>query len=592
MAANTVEPGRVDVRKMILTRIVSALAVGAFLVGIEAIFGAIDNDYYSRLVAFAGIYVTLAVSLNIINGICGQFSIGHAAFWHIGAYTTGYISVIWFSKANMPPLIWIILLIPVGMAAAALAGLIVGLPSLKLKGDYLAIVTLGFGEIIRIVTTNIEAVGAAYGLEGIEKYKSIWLVWLLAIVCIAISRNLVKSAHGLQFLAVREDEVAASAMGVNVTRTKVTAFLIGSAFAGAAGVLFAHHEGFISPDHFKMELSFIILTMVVLGGTGSITGATLAAIALFTIPEALRDFQDEFGAPLLVTAAAVIASIISGGLVIFALRKIRDVYHGPVGRKIGLYAGALAGGLLVQFLLSLMFKQFPGLVELKYDVVQLRMVIFAATLIAVMLLRPQGILAHHEFSWTWFLRIVRAVLLKLRLIGSAGLSRTLKLLTVPAWCFTIVGIGVFSYGVYPTSYSLDELTESRKASIGYESYTGARVARTSPTDVPVAGFVYTMPNGSIQIEFFEILSPKKLMDDTELTAMQFERLKRPSDELIVGFLSTVVASDDATIITGPDYRISKTVVSLAMLLASLASLLLLLGWAQQLEPTRDMEAAA
>ena len=110
----------------------------------------------------------MAVSLNLINGIAGQFSIGHAAFWHIGAYTTGYMSVIWFSKANVPPLLWIILLIPVGMIASAIAGLIVGLPSLKLKGDYLAIVPLGFGEIIRIVTTNVEPIGASYGLEHIE----------------------------------------------------------------------------------------------------------------------------------------------------------------------------------------------------------------------------------------------------------------------------------------------------------------------------------------------------------------------------------------------------------------------------------------
>lgn len=592
MFANTAESGRVNVKRMILTRVVSALAVGAFLVGLEAIFGVIDDEYYSRLAAFAGIYVTLAVSLNIINGLCGQFSIGHAAFWHIGAYTTGYISVVWFSKANVPPLLWIILLIPVGMAAAAVAGLIVGLPSLKLKGDYLAIVTLGFGEIIRIVTTNIEAVGASYGLEGIEKYKSIWLVWLLAIVCIAVSRNLVKTAHGLQFLAVREDEVAASAMGVNVTRTKVIAFLIGSAFAGAAGVLFAHHEGFISPDHFKMEFSFIILTMVVLGGTGSITGATLAAIALYTIPEALRDFQDEFGAPLKVTAAAVIASILAVGLVIFAFRKIGDRYHGVLGRKIGLYFGAVAAGFIVQFLLSLAFKQFQGLVELNYDVAQLRMVIFAATLISVMLLRPQGILAHHEFSWDWFLRHLRTVLLMLRLIGRAGVARTLQTLAVPAWCVAIVAVGIFSYGVYPTTYSLNELTESRQEAIGYDSYTGARVEKESLEDVPVAAFIYTMPDRAARIEFFEILSPKDPTDDTKLEDMLFQRLTSPSQELRNEFLSTLVSGEDATVMDGPDYRIPKTYVSIAMFLAALATLLLLLRWAQELEPSRDMEEAA
>jgi branched-chain amino acid transport system permease protein len=220
-------------------------------------------------------------------------------------------------------------------------------------------------------------------------------------MAIAVSRNLLKSAHGLSFLAVREDEVAASAMGVNVTRTKVTAFVIGSMFAGAAGVLLAHFEGITNVDYFKMEISFIILTMVVLGGTGSITGSTLAAVFLFALPEYLRELKDERDVPLAVTGSALLASMIAVVLVVAAVRKVRDKYHGSTGKKLALYLAMIAGGFLVQLPLSLAFRQIPAIAAMKFDMSQLRMVIFAGTLIIVMLLKPQGILGHHEFSWDW-----------------------------------------------------------------------------------------------------------------------------------------------------------------------------------------------
>lgn len=377
-----------------------ALAVG-FCFGLEAFFGQLEGDYITRLAFLAGLYVILAVSLNIINGICGQFSIGHAAFYQIGAFVAGYASLNFLSGSGRDPMLWILMMIPIGAIAAGIVGFIVGLPSLKLRGDYLAIVTLGFGEIIRIVAINIEEVGGAYGMPGIVPIKPLWLVWLVAIMAIAVSRNLLKSAHGLSFLAVREDEVAASAMGVNVTRTKVTAFVIGSMFAGAAGVLLAHFEGITNVDYFKMEISFIILTMVVLGGTGSITGSTLAAVFLFALPEYLRELKDEKDVPLAVTGGALIASMIAVMLVVAAVRRVRDRYHGNTGKKILLYLAMVAAGFLVQLPLSLALRQIPAIAAMKFDMSQLRMVIFAGTLIVVMLLRPQGILGHHEFSWTW-----------------------------------------------------------------------------------------------------------------------------------------------------------------------------------------------
>ena len=383
-----------------------ALALGLCF-GIDFLFGAIGQAYWSRLAFLAGLFVVLSVSLNIINGICGQFSIGHAAFYHIGAYVTGYLTVTFYAKFGVSSLPWLLTLIVVGAVAAGLVGFVVGLPSLKLKGDYLAIVTLGFGEIIRIITINITEIGGAYGMGGITKIHPLWLVWFLAVCCIAVSRNLLKSAHGLSFLAIREDEVAASAMGVNVTRTKVTAFVIGSMFAGAAGVLFAHHEGFITTENFKMEISFIILTMVVLGGTGSITGSTLAAIALFGIPEVLRGLKDADGNPLMITASAFIASMLAIVLVVAAIKRLTARFHGTFAKKTGIIFAAIAAGFVAQLILSVGLRQIPALAEMQLEVSKLRMVIFAGTLIVVMLLRPQGVLAHHEFSWELVKKVLR-----------------------------------------------------------------------------------------------------------------------------------------------------------------------------------------
>lgn len=389
-----------------VSRVLSLAAALGVCFLIQAIFGEINAGYLSRMVFLAGIYVTLAVSLNIINGICGQFSIGHAAFYHVGAYIAGYLATTLFAKSGMSALPWVLLMMVVGAVAAGLVGFIVGLPSLKLRGDYLAIVTLGFGEIIRIITINVNEIGASYGMPGIVTYKPLWLVWFLAIICIAVSRNLVKSAHGLSFLAVREDDVAASAMGVNVMRTKVTAFVLGSMFAGAAGVLFAHHEGFITPDQFKMEVSFIILTMVVLGGTGSITGSTLAAVALFGIPEYLRGLKDSAGLPLSVDGAGLVAAFIAVIMVVAAVKRIESRYHVGTLKKAGAYGIAIIAGFVLQWVLGKAFGTITALTNLEYEVSKLRMIIFAGTLIVVMLLRPQGILADHELSWTWIKSLV------------------------------------------------------------------------------------------------------------------------------------------------------------------------------------------
>lgn len=358
------------------------------------------GDYDRRLVVLAGIWVILSVSLNLINGITGQFSIGHAAFWQVGAYTAGYLSVTFYGKWGLQGLPWILLMMAMGAVVAAVAGLFVGLPSLRLRGDYLAIVTLGFGEIIRIVVQNQKPLGEAYGMNVQPKYQAVWLVWLVAIVCIAVCRNLLRTAHGLPFLAVREDEVAASAMGVNVTQVKVTAFLIGSAFAGVAGALLAHYEGFISPQMFKMEQSFIILTMVVLGGTGSITGATIAAIALFYLPERLRDAPEVTGGALLGGLIGTIAAVV-------LVKRTVDHFHGGKGQAALRHGAAIVGGIGLALVLGAVLNAIPSLKSQVFEAEKLRMVIFAGVLIILMLIRPQGILGTNEFSLNWLKSLFR-----------------------------------------------------------------------------------------------------------------------------------------------------------------------------------------
>jgi branched-chain amino acid transport system permease protein len=377
--------------------ILAAIA-GAFL--IEFVARQTLDDYSRRLVVLAAIYVTLAVSLNLINGITGQFSIGHAAFYMVGAYTSGFLTNTFIQQANLPPLLWLILVCIGGALGASIAGFLVGLPSLRLRGDYLAIVTLAFGEIVRIFVQNSDWLGGSYGMNVPFNENYIWLVWLLAFTTIACSRNLLQSARGLTFLAVRENEVAAQAMGVPITAVKVTAFVVGSAFAGAAGGMLAHYESFITPMTFAMDQSFIILTMVVLGGSGSITGATLAAIVLFALPEQLRNLPPVSGATLAAVFIALIAAV--------ALTKKTESQESlskPERRK--RYAIYWIGGILAGILLAYALSIIPIMRETTFEAGKLRMLIFAVTLIVLMMLRPQGVMAHHEFSWAWLRKVLK-----------------------------------------------------------------------------------------------------------------------------------------------------------------------------------------
>lgn len=309
------------------------LPVIIFLVSYGALEGlrmvGVINPYYAQILVFIGINTILTIGLNLINGFTGQFSLGHAGFMAIGAYVSAFLT------AKMHLTIFPVALLAGGLAAAVM-GIVIGLPTLRLKGDYLAIATLGFGEIIRVCILNIKEVGAATGLIGIPQYTDIFGVLLTTFLVVIITKNFINSTHGRACISVREDEIAAEAMGINTTKYKVVAFTMGAFFAGIAGALFAHYLMYINPSSFTFMKSVEVLVMVTLGGLGSITGSVLAAVLLTILSEALR----------------------------------------AVG--------------------------------------ELRMIIYSALLILLMLFRPQGIMGTREFSVDWIKKLIKKPSQKVR----------------------------------------------------------------------------------------------------------------------------------------------------------------------------------
>ncbi len=255
-----------------------------------------ELHFFVYIASLVGVNIVLAVSLNIVNGMTGQFSIGHAGFMAVGAYISGkfsletrefYIALPGLPMGASDQLVFFISLV-LGGSVAALFGFLVGLPSLRLKGDYLAIVTLGFGEIIRVVVQNTEMFGRALGLSGIPQRSTLFMVGFWVFITVLVARRIQRSPHGRSLLAIREDEIAAEAMGVNTTSYKVRAFVISAFLAGVAGGLFAHFVPIINPGSFTFVKSMEIVVMIVAGGLGSNSGAVVAAIFLTLLPEGLR----------------------------------------------------------------------------------------------------------------------------------------------------------------------------------------------------------------------------------------------------------------------------------------------------------------
>ena len=255
------------------------------------------DPYWLHIITLVGINVILAVSLNLINGYTGQFSLGHAGFMAIGAYTAAAVTM--FAGPKAFPLLGgpesgfaigtvFFMALVAGGLVASVAGLIVGGPSLRLKGDYLAIVTLGFGEIIRVIFRNIDSLGGALGLTGIPPYTNVFWTYGFAALTIYTVLALVHSTYGRGFLAVHDDEIAAEAMGINTTKYKIIAFIVGAFFAGIAGGLFAHQTLAIDPKGFDFMKSIEIVLFVILGGMGNTIGVIAAAVLLTILTESLR----------------------------------------------------------------------------------------------------------------------------------------------------------------------------------------------------------------------------------------------------------------------------------------------------------------
>lgn len=250
----------------------------------DSIFSMFLNDYYIQVLTMLGIYIIGALGLNLITGVTGQLSFGHAAFISIGAYTAAIFSL----RMNLP----FPLALMAGGLMAALWGVLLGYPTLRLSGDYLGIATLGFGEIVRVVFLNMSVTGGALGLAGIPRHTTLTVVIILVVLAIWSMYRIENSRFGRSLVAIREDEIAAEAMGVNIASSKITAFAIGSFLAGISGGLYAHLLQYLNPSDFGFFKSFEFLTFIVLGGLGSIPGVILGTTVLALAPEFLRFVAD------------------------------------------------------------------------------------------------------------------------------------------------------------------------------------------------------------------------------------------------------------------------------------------------------------
>jgi branched-chain amino acid transport system permease protein len=337
----------VDRKKLIYT-LISLVVFFALLYWLNE---SLDN-YQIRIINLCGIYVVLALSLNLVNGFTGMFSLGTAGFMAVGAYVGALLTMPpevkamnFFLKPILPVLENIQVPFIIGLLAAGvismLFGLLIGAPVLKLKGDYLAIATLGFAEILRVVIINVQSItNGALGLKNIPEFTNVWWSWGIATITIFAMVGLMSSSYGRALKAIREDEVAAESMGINLFRHKMLSFGISSFMAGIGGALLGSLITTIDPNMFMFQLTFQILLIVVLGGMGSITGSVISAVVITVLMEFLRFVESPMN---------------------------------------------IAG------------FQIPGISGM-------RMVIFSVMLMVVILFYRQGFMGQREFSWDWLTR--------------------------------------------------------------------------------------------------------------------------------------------------------------------------------------------
>jgi branched-chain amino acid transport system permease protein len=320
--------------------IASATALVLYGVGLWLQDGLIE--YVQRIVLLAGINVILAVGLNLINGTTGQFSIGHAGFMAVGAYGAAFFGVKLgpvfqglLGAGALADAVTFNVALLIGAVLAGLAGLLVGAPSLRLRGDYLAVVTLGFGEIIRISFNNAHFLGAATGYfgdtpAGLPAYTSFFWVYGWAVAIVILISNLTFSQTGRSLAAIREDEIAAEAMATPTTRLKVLAFSFSAATAGIAGGLFAYMQSGIRPEDFRFDKSIDMVVMIIIGGLGSISGAVVGGIFVAVTLELMRDLQ-QFRLVLYALLLIIIMLVRPGGLL--GSRELPQLLRARFGRR-------------------------------------------------------------------------------------------------------------------------------------------------------------------------------------------------------------------------------------------------------------------
>lgn len=336
---------------------------------IEQLLSNYLSSYQIQILSFIGIFTILAISLDIVNGYTGQFSIGHAGFMAVGGYVAAYLTFY-----HQVPFVLATL---AGALAAALFGLIIGIPTLRLRGDYLAIATLGFAEIIRVAILNLDVVGGARGFAGIANLSNFDTVFVFTLISFILLYNFTRSAYGRALQSIREDEIAAECMGVPTTYFKVLAFVVAAFFAGIAGSLYGHYLMFLHPNDFGLLRSIEILLMIVLGGMGNLWGAFLGAIVLSILPEALRTYNGIVYTMVVVYLVGVAISYQKGkynllkwiaGIVIAGLTVVSLLVFGK--DILVKYAGQMRMIIYSMLLILMMLFQSSGLIGLASDLIK------------------------------------------------------------------------------------------------------------------------------------------------------------------------------------------------------------------------------
>jgi branched-chain amino acid transport system permease protein len=291
-----------NIKRSYLFNIASIIIL--FIVMKVLISANILTRYYTGIVIFILINIVLSTSLNLATGYLGQLALGHAGFMAVGAYASAITAIALKPAMNsmletaavpeaMVELGALVISLIVAGIVAGLVGIAIGIPALRLRGDYLGIITLGFGEVIRVIINNMGGLtGGAQGLTGIPRIANFDNVFWITVIVVGILYTLTHSRQGRAIISIREDEIAAEAVGIQTTKFKVMGFAIAAFFAGIGGGLYAHYIAFLDPNTFGFMRSVEILVIVVLGGMGSLTGSIIAAIILTILPEALRDFAE------------------------------------------------------------------------------------------------------------------------------------------------------------------------------------------------------------------------------------------------------------------------------------------------------------